>query len=385
MKHKTLVISEVFPPIHGGSGRWFFELYSRLPKSEYVIAAGKTEGDSEFDKTHDITIHRLNLSSTAWGFKSITGAKYYLKTFLALRKIIKKENITSIHCGRCLPEGVFGLLLSKLFKTQYLCYIHGEDVEAASSSRELSYIVKQVLKNAQVLISNSNNSQRILLDHWQVPPEKAVVLHPGMDANRFMPADYDVEVRNQLGWHDRIVILTVGRLQKRKGQDMLIQALPEILKHHPNLLYSIVGGGEEKGYLFNLVEHLGLKDNVQFLSEIADEVMIQCYQQCTLFVLPNRTVEKDIEGFGMVLAEAQSCGKPVLAGDSGGTAETMVIGVTGYICDCTSPTPIAIKIIDLLNAKNTFNQIGLKARSHVEVNLDWTVHSKKAAKIFGRY
>lgn len=127
---------------------------------------------------------------------------------------------------------------------------------------------------------------------------------------------------------------------------------------------------------------ISLKENVQFLSEITDEEMIQCYQQCNLFVLPNRTIGKDIEGFGMVLAEAQSCGKPVLAGDSGGTAETMLIGETGYIVDCTKPEPLAEKIIQMLMEKETSKQMGRSAREHVVKTLDWDVHTSKAVTLF---
>ena len=68
--------------------------------------------------------------------------------------------------------------------------------------------------------------------------------------------------------------------------------------------------------------------------------LIKSYQQCDIFILPNRTIENDIEGFGMVLVEAQACGKPVIAGDSGGTAETMIVGKTGEIIDCSSPQSI---------------------------------------------
>ena len=382
MNRKRLLITEIFPPRHGGSGRWFWELYSRLPKNEYLIAAGQTKGDEEFDKTRDLDILRLPLSSTAWGLKSATGLKFYWENFLAIRKLIKKNKITQIHCGRCLPEGVLGLMINKIYRIPYLCYIHGEDIEAASSSREQSLMVRSVLKNASSLIANSKNTQKILINHWKVEADKTVVLNPGMDANRFIPAEFNIEARKKLGWDNRPVILTVGRLQQRKGQDMLIQALPEIKRHFPNILYAIIGDGEEKDQLLSLVEKLSLQQEVQFFSEISDSEMIQCYQQCDLFVLPNRSIGKDIEGFGMVLVEAQSCGKAVLAGDSGGTAETMLIGETGYIVDCTSPAPLAKKIVQMLNQEEELVTMGKRAREHVVKTLDWNMHATKAKSLF---
>jgi phosphatidylinositol alpha-1,6-mannosyltransferase len=379
---KTLLISEIFPPIHGGSGRWFWELYSRLPREEYLIVAGESTETEEFDKTHDLNIKRINLSSPSWGIKSKTGLAFYWRTFWQLKSLIKQNNISNIHCGRCLPEGVMGWLLSMATGIPFICYVHGEDVETASTSRELSWLVKKVLYKASTLISNSKNTANILINNWGADNNKVVVLNPGCDTKKFVPAEYDQDVKNTLGWGNKKVILTVGRLQKRKGHDMMISALPSIKEKHPNILYAIVGNGEEKTSLQNLVTQLKLEDNVNFHAEISDQQMIQCYQQCDLFILPNRTEGNDIEGFGMVLVEAQSCGKAVIAGDSGGTAETMIIGETGHIVDCTLPAPISRKIIELFNESDTLNLLGNNGRNHVVNTLDWQAHKDKAEKIF---
>ena len=379
---KSLLISEIFPPKNGGSGRWFWELYHRLPKNEYIIAAGKTEGDEAFDKTHDLHLQRLNLSSPSWGIKSLTGLKFYFRVFGQIRKLIKRHEITTIHCGRCLPEGFIGYLFYKFFNIPYICYIHGEDVEAAATSRELSWMVNKALTHASKLICNSQNTANLLLNNWQACPNKTVILNPGCDTKRFIPAQPNEKVKESLGWQGKQVVLTVGRLQERKGQDMLIKAIPEIAKSIPNILYAIIGGGEEKTKLENLVNELGIRENVLFMSEVSDEQMIQAYQQCDIFVLPNRTVGQDIEGFGMVLVEAQACAKAVIAGDSSGTAETMIIGETGFIVDCTKSEPIANKLIELLQSPEQCSILGAAGRVHVEKALDWQVHTEKAQAVF---
>jgi phosphatidylinositol alpha-1,6-mannosyltransferase len=185
-----------------------------------------------------------------------------------------------------------------------------------------------------------------------------------------------------MGWTNKFVILTVGRLQKRKGQDKMIEAMPAILEKHPHVHYAIVGSGECKNELENLIRKLGLKNNVQLLSEIDDADMIACYQQCDLFILPNRTIDNDIEGFGMVLVEAQACGKPVIAGDSGGTRETMLVGETGWVIDCSLSHNIVVKITALLRNKKGFLNAGERGRRHVLGSLDWQSHAKKAEVIF---
>lgn len=379
---KTLLISEIFPPTHGGSGRWFWELYSRLPRNNYFIAAGQNKEATAFDQTHDLTIARINLSSKSWGIKSLSGLKFYWQAFKSLRTLIKKNEIKAIHCGRCIPEGVLGYIFNKLYGIPYLCYIHGEDIETALTSREIKFIVSKVLHSAQYLICNSQNSANLLVNKWAINKANIITLHPGVDTSQFVPADKNNDVLAQLEWGDRPVILTVGRLQKRKGQDILIKALPEIIKKQPDILYCIIGSGNEEKPLKQLVTDLQLEKHVQFLLTCSDQQMIDCYQQCSLFVLPNRTLNNDIEGFGMVLVEAQSCAKVVIAGDSGGTAETMLQNETGFIVDCTTPTQLATIIPELLSDKERLRKMGEQGRQHVVAQLDWEVHTEKAKKIF---
>lgn len=379
---RSLLISEIFPPLHGGSGRWFWELYSRLNPERFHVAAGEHENARAFDKEHALALSRFPLSSWSWGIKSVDGLRYYFNAYRKLAKYIKQNDIQALHCGRCLPEGFIGFLLSKRFNIPLLCYIHGEDVEAAATSRELSWIVAKVLDRSQILICNSNNTASLVSKHWQIKQNKVRVLYPGVDADYFVPSMINSSVRADLAWHDRPTVLTVGRLQKRKGQDMMLQAIPKILEKLPNFLYAVVGGGEEKENLLGLCEQLNITQSVLFMDELSDAQMLACYQQCDLFILPNRTVEQDIEGFGMVLVEAQACGKTVVAGDSGGTKETMIVGETGFIIDCGDPDKIATLLTGILSNTGLLASMGKKGRAHVERELDWKIHTQKAESIF---
>ncbi len=157
--------------------------------------------------------------------------------------------------------------------------------------------------------------------------DKCDVLHPGVDTSTFKPAPANNEIRQRFGWaKESLVLLTVGRLQKRKGQDFLIEAMPRLLEKVPQLQYVIVGRGDELENLRHLVEKHKLQESVFIHTNFDDTDLINAYQQCNVFILPNRTIQNDIEGFGMVLVEAQACGKPVIAGDSGGTSETLQAG-----------------------------------------------------------
>ncbi|MBU3004316.1 glycosyltransferase family 4 protein [Paraglaciecola arctica] len=384
MNKKVLVLTENFPPISGGSGRWFWELYSRLPKDEYLILADDVQGAAEFDDTHQLNITRMPLKSAEWGLKSFKGIKFYWRLIKRIRKIIKQQHITHIHCGRVIHEGVTAWLLKLLTGTPYLCYVHGEDVETAATSGEHNLMVKQVCKHAERLICNSQNSANIVKRLKYAKDDKIDVLHPGVDATLFVPITEDKDFKQQMGWQGRKVIITVGRLQERKGQDMMIRATALLKQQFPEVLYAIIGRGDRLESLKALAAELGINDHVQFLTEVTDPQMIQCYQQCDVFILPNRTIGNDIEGFGMVLVEAQACGKPVIAGDSGGTRETMVINESGFVIDCTDVELISSTVTRLLVDPEHSAQMGKIGRKHVESELDWQAHVQKASLLFSQ-
>ena len=384
MNKKVLVLTENFPPLSGGSGRWFWELYSRLPKEQYLILADDIQGASEFDKTHQFNILRMSLTSSEWGLKSISGLKFYWRVLRQIRKVIKQHQITHIHCGRVIHEGVTAWILKLITGTPYLCYVHGEDVETAATSGEHNLMVKQVCKHAEILICNSHNSANIVKRLNYAGDDKIHVLHPGVDASLFVPAAEDNAFKQHMGWQGRKVIITVGRLQARKGQDMMIRATALLKQQFPEILYGVIGRGECLESLQALTEELGLNDHVKFLTDVTDEQMIQCYQQSDVFILPNRTIGNDIEGFGMVLVEAQSCGIPVIAGDSGGTKETMLINQSGFVIDCTQANPIAMTIAQLLADPEGSNKMGEIGRKHVESELDWQAHVQKASLLFNQ-
>jgi phosphatidylinositol alpha-1,6-mannosyltransferase len=378
----TLLISDLFPPKTGGSGRWFWEIYRRLPRRSYLIAAGEHPRQRDFDERHAPRVVRLPLAMRAWGIASLEGLRGYTRAIGRLRRLILDERIEMVHAARCLPEGVMALALRLATRAPYACYVHGEDVGTARYSREHRWLAERVLRNASFLIANSRNTERILIEEWGLAPEGIRLLHPGVDTARFVPAARDRSVRAALGWGERPVILTVGRLQLRKGHDQMIRALTTIREAIPGVLYAIAGDGEERATLEEVAGRSGLHDHVQFLGEVDDDRLVLLYQQCDLFVLPNRQVGRDIEGFGMVLLEAQACGKPVIAGASGGTAETMRIPETGLVVPCDGPEVLAAKVVELLTDPDRRARMGSAARSWVTERFDWEPLSRQALALF---
>src|SRR5262245_7372645 len=191
----TLLVSEIFPPVHGGSGRWFWEVYRRLPRENYLIAAGEHPRQDEFDRTHDLRVVRLPLAMRAWGLRSWAGLTGYLGTARRLRRLMWLENVRMVHCGRVLPEGFVAWMLRWWTGIPYACFVHGEDVTTAATSRELSWMVRRVLRGARFVIANSHSTRQVLLGEWGLPEERVRLLHPGVDTPRFTPAARDRVIR----------------------------------------------------------------------------------------------------------------------------------------------------------------------------------------------
>ena len=306
----------------------------------------------------------------------------YIDVFRLVQRQIKQIDCQQIHAARPLFEGLVSYAISKRYGIPYICYVHGEDVSVARTSRQLKLVTNKVLGAASLIICNSEFSRQMLTEDWNIRSGAIETINPGVDTSFFEPQDRNETARAKLGWSDRRVVLTVGRLQRRKGQDNFIRSLVFTKRKIPNILYAVVGGGALKEELVALVQQNQLESNVVFHGEVSDETIRDCYQQCDLFCLPNRTDGADMEGFGMVSLEAQSCGKPAIVGNSGGTPETVSAGTTGVVIDCTDPQTISEQVVRLLNDRNLLHSMGRAARTRTVNNFDWRSITEKSSQIF---
>jgi phosphatidyl-myo-inositol dimannoside synthase len=379
---KVLLISDMFPPRSGGSGRWLWELYRRLDGVAVHVIAGATPAAAAFDRTATMPIERVPLAFRSWGIWSVRGLLDYARATRAVARIAGRTRPDVIHCGKCLPEGLIGSFVARWRRVPFYCFVHGEELTLAGTSRELARLTRAVLRRCAGVVANSRHTRDLLMQTWGLPDGRVTVMHPGVDTSRFVPAPPSSVARDRLGWTNRRVILTVGALQKRKGQDMLIRALPAIRSHCPDVLYAIAGEGWERAYLEQLVAEHGVGDAVQFRGTPTDAELVECYQQCDLFALPNRRVDWDFEGFGIVLLEAQACGKPVIAGRSGGTAEAIDPSSTGELVPCDTPEALADAVVRLLERTDDRREMGTRARHWVVEHFDWRAVTRDAESLF---
>ena len=376
----VLLLSENFPPVVGGSARWLWEIYRRLPGAEVCVAAGRCAGDSDFDRSHDLDVTRMPLSFAGVGVRSLLGWRRYRDARRTVRALATRAGATAVHCARVLPEGWIAAGTGLPFGI----FAHGEEFASYASSRELTWMARRIMPRAALFIANSRHTAALLERDWSVSAARLAVVSPGVDTARFVPAPRDDAARAALGWNDRLVVLTVGRLQRRKGHDRMIEAVALLREQFPTLLYAIVGDGAERADLEALVRRAGLSAHVRFHGVLDDVALVRAYQQCDLFILPNRTDGSDFEGFGMVLLEAQACARAVVAGDSGGTAEALRAGETGVVVDCRRGDTLAAAVAALLRDPARCEQMGVAGRQWTARACSFDVLAPQMAAVLER-
>ncbi len=379
---RSLVISEVFPPQHGGSGKWLLEIYRRQPAFQYLMAVGNSHGTDPIDDHYPQLIQRIDLGMRNRSPRSVASLSCYLKQIRMLRRMVSQNSIRMVHAARPLSEGLIARCLYALTGVPYVCFVHGEDVNVALTSRELRLLTSSVLAHSRCVIATSTFTKQLLIDDWKIKEAKIAMINPGVDTAFFAPTAQ--EAQRPKRWQGKFVLLTVGRLQQRKGQDMVLRALALLRATFPDLYYVIAGHGDDLERLTQLASDLGVADIVEFVGAIDDESLRTLYRNCDLFVLANRSVGKDVEGFGMVLLEAQACGKPVIAGMSGGTSDTMLVDESGFIVDCTSPDNLVDYIRMLIRDPVKRERMGDIARKHTIDNFEWTLQASRAESLFAQ-
>lgn len=359
-----VLLTELFPPAVGGSAVLLANVYGRLDGIAVTVVTPRPIDDPLFQAVP------AEINGSYRGLRPMGAARQHVRLARQLRHHLARHP-GILHCARPLPEAAAALATHVLpgRRLDYVTWTHGEDLSAALTSREHAWLARRVCGGATAVIASSRFSAS-LAERLGTPSDRLRIAHPGVDADRFA-LDGPVDRRAAGLADDELVLLTVGRLQRRKGHDMVIQAVALLKDELPKLRYLIAGGGTERARLEALVRDRGVGDRVRFLGEVPDAELPRLYALCDVFAMPNRTDGHDVEGFGIVFLEAAAAGRPTIGGRSGGVPEAIADGETGLLTDGGSPEAVAAAIRTLGLSADLRARMGAAGRTRVRADFTW--------------
>jgi len=298
----------------------------------------------------------------------------------------------SIFCTTWFPGGFVAYFINKMIKTPYVIAAHGSEIldkqNSGNYTKELirkclRIFKKQVFNHSDHIFSVSNFTKRVLIDQG-VFAHKISVVNNGVDIDKFMPLPKDKKLQKDYNLDEKKVLLTVSRLDKHKGHDIVIKALPLVLKEVKNMKYLIVGKGSEEDKLKRLVKMLGLDRQVAFLGFVNDNNLVKTYNLCDVFILLPKEIDGDFEGFGLVYLEANACEKPVIGSKTGGIEDAIEDGKTGLLLDSDKPENVASAILKLLLNKNMADRLGKNGLEQIRKYRTWDHSAEEMLRLMKR-
>lgn len=212
------------------------------------------------------------------------------------------------------------------------------------------------------------------------------VIHNGADPTLFkrLPDDEGLRFRREFGFEGKRLLLTVGNVSDRKGQDVVIKALPRVLEKIPDAHYMAVGLPTLRPELERLAEKLGVGSHVHFLGRLDEQTLLRCMNACDLFVMTSRHTRQGFEGFGIAVIEAALCGKCAVVSTSSGLVEAIAEGETGLAVPPEDPQLTADALVQLLEDDALRNSMGSAARRRALEEQTWDRRSADYGRLFER-
>ncbi|MDD5715069.1 MAG: glycosyltransferase family 4 protein, partial [Patescibacteria group bacterium] len=353
---KSLLISLYYPPLKGGISNSLWNVCMNLPEDKIVVL---TEQANIKLRARYKIIRKKILSHSRFIWPK------WLLLMNKLKKIVREEHIQILQAGQILPIGTVALLFKLHYGLPYIVYVYGQDLVIMRRSKWKMMLIRHILRNAEAVIANSEYTKKQALLHG-AHNDRTIVVYPSpqglIDTNVDQHyLDYFIERHNFI---NKKIILSVGNIVQRKGHDMVLRSLTNVIRKVPNALYVIVGDGSYRPTIENMIQRLGLSSSVRLYDKVSDDELPYFYRCCDVFIMPSRSLKNsegeiiDVEGFGMVYLEANLFGKPVIGGNSGGVPEAIKDGISGLLVDPENSNNISDAIIQLLTNKKRAHELG---------------------------
>jgi glycogen synthase len=383
---RICLVSLEYPPEPGwgGIGKYTYNLAHGLEKiGQEVTVISSTKRNNEHYLDGNISVYRLSMSPPR-----IRGLKYF--PFAAYRKavdLIRKNNLSVIEAPLTFGDGLafsFAKIRPLVISLHTPSFVLSEIYNMSRfASARWEMLEKTTLIRASRILSNTSINGSLITKHYKIKEDKIRVVPHGIDVSKYkvnaFPSIYQKKST------DEKVVLFVGRLEKRKGVDVLLKAIPQILKEYPTVTFVLVGsdtptspiGSSYKGYILKKSESNGYGKHIQIVDFISEEDLIAYYYNCDIFVAPSR-----YESFGLVFLEAMACSKPAVGTRIGGIPEVIEDGKTGILVPLGDSIALKNVLVDLLTNDKKRVQLGANARLRVERDFTDIAMANKTLRVF---
>ena len=365
---RLLLVTNDFGPRAGGIETFIIGLLERIKGKEVWVYTSSQPGYEEYDQRW-LTKYKVRVIRDR--------SRVLLPTprvVRNLRKLVSKEEIEVIWFGAAAPLGICARRLRLPSVQRVIALTHGHEVWWAKIP-PFSWLLRYASSGIDFLGVLGNYTEQAISK--AVDPNKLIRIAPGIDIKHFSKTNSKVRKELQIG--TRPVIISVGRLVHRKGQDQLINALPEIKRSIPDVILLIVGEGPHRHELDKLVIKHKVEESVKFVGRVSYQDLPKYLSTSDVFAMPSRDrlFGLEVEGLGIVYLEASACELPVIVGRSGGATDALIEGVTGFSVDGRNSIEIASAAVKLLSDKRLAKKMGKSGRKWIESEWSWTIWSKR--------
>jgi phosphatidylinositol alpha-1,6-mannosyltransferase len=368
---RILLVTNDFPPRRGGIQSYLENLVvelARMGSHTLTVYAPKWKGAADYDVRAERAEHA--------GFEVVRHPTTLMipepSVARRMRGLIAERGIDTVWFGAAAPLALLSPLARRAGVNRIIASTHGHEV--GWSMLPLARTALRRIGNDTDVVTFISQYTRSRFAAAFGPDAALEHLAPGVDTDRFEPdavAGAEMRARYRLG--RRPVVVCVSRLVPRKGQDMLIRALPAIRQRVDGAALVIVGGGPYRDDLRRLAHGSGVAEHVVFTEGVPSDELPAHHAMADVFAMPCRTRGSglDVEGLGIVYLEASATGLPVVAGDSGGAPDAVRDGETGYVVGGKDVPALADRLTTLLADPALAARMGKAGRAWVESDWQW--------------
>jgi phosphatidylinositol alpha-1,6-mannosyltransferase len=373
MTKRIICITNDFGPRAGGIETFVIGLIERLPPGSVTVYTSQQGDTKAYDQNW----------LDQFGVKVVRDKSKILlptpRVVRAIKELISKQKIEVAFFGAAAPLALMAQSLRKAGARRIVSLTHGHEVWWAKIW-PFKWAMRYIGNSVDHLTYLGDFTRREIARSLSASAASAMVkIAPGIDVSHFAPQTSALELRNSLGLANKKVIVSVGRLVHRKGQDSLITALPQILQHHSDAHVLLIGTGPHQKHLENLVKKFSVQSAVTFIGRIQYADLPRYISVGDVFAMPSRSrlAGLEVEGLGIVYLEASACGLPVIAGKSGGAPDAVLEGETGITVDGKDPAAIAEAVKFLFDYPVRAKEMGQRGREWINSYWRWDIWATK--------